>query len=80
VIKVRVVFAPSGVALSVEDDGRGFDPEHVRGLREGHFGLQGMRERVKRLGGKLDIVSAVGSGTRIVAFVPAQAFDAVLAN
>ena len=37
--------------FSVTDDGRGFDPENRPGLAEGHFGLQGIRERVKQFDG-----------------------------
>jgi signal transduction histidine kinase len=44
--------------LTVEDDGVGFDPARTRGL-----GLLGMEERVKRLGGRLDIQSQPGKGT-----------------
>jgi signal transduction histidine kinase len=57
------------VAVVVEDDGRGFDPERTSG--DG-LGIEGMRERVKLLGGRLAIESAEGSGTTIVAEVPAR--------
>ena len=69
-----VTFHQNGVTLLVTDDGAGFDPARVPGHREGHFGLQGMRERVKRLGGSLRIVSAPGRGSRIEVAVPKQAF------
>ena len=49
--------------LTVRDDGTGFDPEHCPGQNEGHFGLKGIRERVKRLGGTFSISSAIGRGT-----------------
>jgi signal transduction histidine kinase len=55
------------VAIVIEDDGQGFDPEHTR---EGGFGLEGMRERAGLLEGKLQIESRVGAGTTIVAEVP----------
>jgi signal transduction histidine kinase len=38
--------------------------------KEGHFGLQGMRERVARIGGKLTVASSAGSGTEITVVVP----------
>ena len=69
-----VTYHQNGVTLLVTDDGAGFDPARVPGHREGHFGLQGMRERVKRLGGSLRIVSAPGRGSRIEVVVPKQAF------
>ncbi|MEI6656641.1 MAG: sensor histidine kinase, partial [Verrucomicrobiota bacterium] len=73
-LAVLVTFNPNGVTLLVTDDGAGFDPERVPGHREGHFGLQGMRERVKRLGGSLRIVSTPGHGSRIEVVVPKLAF------
>jgi signal transduction histidine kinase len=55
------------VTLGIEDDGKGFDPSSSF---PGHIGLQSMRERATRLGGTLQIESAVGVGTRILAAVP----------
>ncbi|MHA3774153.1 sensor histidine kinase [Verrucomicrobiota bacterium sgz303538] len=80
IITVQVAFEADGVLLSVADDGAGFDPSRAPGLKEGHFGLQGMRERVKRLGGKIEIMSGIGNGTRISAKVPTHAFDAAVEN
>ncbi|MBK1877800.1 sensor histidine kinase [Pelagicoccus mobilis] len=68
-IELRLEFGVGEVRLSVCDDGKGFDPVSAVGPSEGHFGLQGMRERVKRLGGELKIESAVGEGTTVVASV-----------
>lgn len=75
-IKVRISFSFEGVALSVEDDGHGFNPALAPGVKDGHFGLQGMRERVKRLDGTIEITSTEGHGTRLTARVPARAFAA----
>jgi signal transduction histidine kinase len=69
-ITLRLTFAAECLALQIEDDGRGFDLQTVAGPAGGHFGLQGMRERIKRLGGKLAIESSPGNGTRILASVP----------
>jgi signal transduction histidine kinase len=77
-ITARVQFAADGVTISVEDDGCGFDPVHAPGQKDGHFGLQGMRERVKRLGGTLEIKSSPGAGTRVNASVPKRAFNAAV--
>ncbi len=71
-ILIRVAFADTSVAVSVEDDGHGFDPNQAAGPREGHFGIQGMRERVKRLGGTLEVSSAPGKETRIAVQVPVR--------
>lgn len=71
-IEVRVVFHPTEVAVAVKDDGKGFDTEGHPGPREGHFGLQGMRERMKRLHGALTITSTPGQGTCISATMPVE--------
>jgi len=55
------------VALVIEDDGRGFDPDSPR---DG-FGLQGMRERVDLLGGSLQVESRAGAGTTLAVEVAA---------
>ena len=64
---VRVAGAVDGgrLLVSVADDGCGFDVGSRPGMAEGHFGLQGVRERIRRFGGDLEIDSAPGKGTRI---------------
>lgn len=52
----------SGLSFTVADDGVGFDPTQRPGLSEGHFGLQGVTERIVRLGGTFDITSTPGHG------------------
>ena len=61
------------VTLDVRDDGVGFEPNTKRanGSHNGGFGLAGMRQRVQRLAGRLDIESEPGGGTAISASVPA---------
>lgn len=54
------------IRFSVRDDGCGFDPSHREGPSEGHFGLSGVNERVRRLGGQLEIQSSPGKGTRVL--------------
>lgn len=53
------------IRFYVQDDGRGFDPSARPGPAQGHFGLQGVRERVNKHQGKLQIESAPGHGARI---------------
>jgi two-component system NarL family sensor kinase len=69
---VRLTVASDSVMLAVRDDGQGFDPERLAtcGTEGDAFGLVGMRERVKLLGGSLSIESTPGVGTRVVATVP----------
>src|SRR5262249_57878512 len=56
------------LTLSVRDDGRGFSVASV-GHGDGQ-GVVGMRERARLLGGRLQISSAPGTGTRVTARVP----------
>jgi len=65
-IDVRIEETADEVHLTVADDGRGF----VAAAGPRSFGLLGMRERVKMLGGSLKIDSAPGAGTRIEAWLP----------
>ncbi len=58
--------------VRVEDDGIGFDLEQVAHKRES-FGITGMRERVALLGGRMEIHTRHGAGTRIDIRVPIQA-------
>ena len=53
----------SELRFTVSDDGCGFNPSTCPGQNEGHFGLSGIRERVKRLEGAFEIKSATGKGT-----------------
>jgi signal transduction histidine kinase len=70
-VDVALSFPDSSVRLVVEDDGRGFDVDHVPGpTREGRLGLYGMRERATLLGGRLQIATIPGRGTRVVAELP----------
>jgi len=56
--------------LRVRDDGIGIDPVVAERGKDGHFGLQGMRGRVARIGGRMTVVSSPGSGTDITVVVP----------
>jgi signal transduction histidine kinase len=58
------------LALRVADNGVGIDSNIVDRGKDGHFGLQGMRERANRIGGKLTLVSSPASGTEIKLVVP----------
>jgi signal transduction histidine kinase len=60
------------LTVRIADNGVGIDPEIVDEGKEGHFGLQGLRERAARIGAKLTLVSSDGSGTDIVLTVPGR--------
>lgn len=67
-VRVRLTRSDGRLAMSVTDDGCGFDPEHTNST--GHFGLLGMRERALRLGATLQIDSQPGRGTTIRVHLP----------
>ncbi len=71
---VRLRPDPRGerLILEIEDNGKGFDPEQVFGnyTRRESLGLLTLQERVRRLGGRLEIHSAPGQGTRLVIYAP----------
>jgi signal transduction histidine kinase len=72
---VRVEVArpgPEEVRLVVEDDGRGFEEaDRRRRLSGGHLGLSLLADLVRQAGGRLDVESEPGGGTRVEMRVPA---------
>lgn len=64
---IELVEDDESVRLSVSDNGRGFDMAGVSGKT---FGLQGIRERTRLLGGQAHIESAPGEGTRVSVVLP----------
>ncbi len=62
-VSVKGTGADGKARIRIEDNGCGFDPDNCPGQNEGHFGLKGIRERVKRLDGEFVISSAHGEGT-----------------
>ncbi len=70
--RVDVVLAGDGdhLSVSVTDDGAGFAPTGTGGVGAGHFGILGMRERARLLGGQLELRSAPGEGTVVQACIP----------
>ena len=68
-VQVRVRSDDGGIAVEVEDDGLGFDPETTP-EQPGHLGLRMVRERVAEVGGELTIDASPGRGTRVSARLP----------
>ncbi len=62
--RVRMESAEGGTIIEVYDDGIGFDPSVVL-IEAGHYGLLGLQERARLLGGSLEINSAPGRGTTL---------------
>ena len=72
-IEVEICYDERTLRVRVRDDGKGIDPSILnQGGREGHFGMHGMRERAKLIGGKLTVWSALDSGTEVELTVPAS--------
>ncbi len=70
-IEVEIGYLEWHFRLRVRDDGKGIDPAILAaGGRPGHYGLPGMRERAKLLGGKLLVASRVGFGTEAELTIP----------
>ena len=64
-LDVRGEVRKDQLSFSVTDNGSGFDPATRPGIAEGHFGLDGIAERVEQLNGTLSVDSAPGRGTRV---------------
>jgi two-component system, NarL family, sensor kinase len=67
---VKISWTEQHVRLEIEDDGSGFDPALVPADR---FGIVGMSERARLLGGRLSLESESGAGTTITVDVPIRA-------
>lgn len=66
-VQLKLHCSPERVQLIIEDDGCGFDPTQVG---NDHFGLIGLRERAKLLGGTLEIQTSPAQGTRLEVTIP----------
>jgi signal transduction histidine kinase/ligand-binding sensor domain-containing protein len=71
-IEVDIRYGEDGLGLRIRDDGKGIDPvvlgqEHIAG----HWGLRGMRERAKLIGGTFEVWSQLGTGTEAELTIPA---------
>jgi len=55
------------LTVEIKDNGRGFDPQNIP---SGHYGLLGLRERTRLIGGQLTLNSAPGQGTTLTIHVP----------
>lgn len=74
-VDVRLAEERGLVVATVADDGTGFDLA-TREQAIGHFGIRGMQERARRIGGTLAIESRPGDGTRVTVTVPVAQADA----
>lgn len=70
VIYLDLNYTENSVHLSVRDTGRGFVPETVLNGTGGHLGLQNLRSRARKMGGRLTVTSAPGQGATVEVTVP----------
>jgi signal transduction histidine kinase len=72
-VEVEIRYDERQLRLRVRDNGKGIDAQHLNdGGRPGHYGLPGMRERAKLMGGKLAVWSELDSGTEVELKIPAS--------
>jgi ligand-binding sensor domain-containing protein/signal transduction histidine kinase len=69
-IDVAIDYGTENLAVRVTDDGAGFAPSTAAEPVPGHYGIMGMRERVRRIGGRFALTTAPGTGTEILIEVP----------
>jgi len=71
-IEVEVAYRPTELRIAVRDNGCGIGPKDLKWGRNGHWGLQGMRERAERIGARLRLSSRVALGTEVELCVPGR--------
>lgn len=64
-IRIAGALENGQLLFSVKDDGDGFDPQSRPGVNDGHFGLEGIRERISRLHGHMELKSSLRQGTTV---------------
>jgi signal transduction histidine kinase len=64
--EIHLDYGPKNIVLRISDNGCGFAQNNCVGPAEGHFGLQGISERVKRLNAELTVESEPGKGTLVM--------------
>jgi len=76
-IEVEIEYAARKLRVLVRDNGRGIDPKVPQDGSDGHWGIQGMRERAEKIGGNLRVWSSSTGGTEVELSVPGHlAFQA----
>ena len=65
-VRIAGVMENDRLAVSVQDDGTGFDPSSRLNSGNGHFGLDGIRERLRHFDGNMTIDGSPGRGTKVI--------------
>jgi signal transduction histidine kinase len=76
-IEAEITYADRLLRVRIRDDGRGINSTVMATGREGHWGLQGMRERAQQIGAQLEIWSQTGAGTEVDLRIPGSIAYAV---
>lgn len=71
-IRIAGTLDKGRLMFSVRDDGEGFDPKTAPGAAKGHFGLDGIRDRVKRLNGTFKLKTATPRGIKAIITLPVK--------
>jgi signal transduction histidine kinase len=69
-IEAEIKYADGFLQVRIRDNGRGIDQKIIATGRQGHWGLQGMRERAQQIGAQLEIWSQAGAGTEVELRIP----------
>jgi two-component system sensor histidine kinase DegS len=69
-VKVMLDMGDHQLRITVEDNGKGFDPESLSEDDAKKYGLNTLQDRIDKVGGTLDIDSATGEGSRITFSIP----------
>ncbi len=71
-VHIHLSFTDLAITVTITDNGIGFDPHDVLAsdIQKRGYGIIGIRERVSSFGGRIDIRSRRGEGTRITAEIP----------
>ncbi|UZR99519.1 ATP-binding protein [Chondrinema litorale] len=81
-IIVTVSHSKQILSVTIDDNGKGFDPEKVKNVKngDGGMGLTFMKERIKYINGRFFLNSILGKGTRITLNIPIQEYEKVRNN
>ncbi|WKZ37415.1 MAG: sensor histidine kinase [Anaerolineales bacterium] len=66
-VEVNLKMKDKGFSLTIQDDGQGFDPSAIP---SGHYGILGIKERIRLVNGSFEIQSEKGKGTFLIITVP----------
>lgn len=69
-LQCRIDTAQDAITVEISDNGRGFELTRLQQQGKVGLGLQGMRERARLMGGRMEIDSAPGRGTRLLLILP----------